>query len=45
MGGYGLPAWIRVSVGTMPQNKAFIAALRALDAEGMVDRGALVAVQ
>lgn len=45
MGGYGLPAWIRVSVGTMPQNKAFIAALRALDAEGMVDRDALVAVQ
>ena len=45
MGSYGLPEWIRVSVGTMPQNKAFIAALRELDAEGMVDRGTLVAVR
>ena len=45
MGSYGLPEWIRVSVGTMPQNKAFIAALRELDAEGIVDRGALVAVR
>ena len=45
MGSYGLPEWIRVSVGTMPQNRAFIAALRELDAEGMVDRGALVAVR
>ena len=45
MGSYGLPEWIRVSVGTMPQNKAFIAALRQLDAEGAVDRGALVAVR
>ena len=44
MGSYGLPEWIRVSVGTMLQNKAFIAALRQLDAEGTVDRGALVAV-
>ena len=45
MGSYGLPEWIRVSVGTMLQNKAFIAALRRLDAEGTVDRGALVAVR
>ena len=45
MGSYGLPECIRVSVGTMPQNTAFIAALRELDAEGMVDRGALVAVR
>ena len=45
MGSYGLPEWIRVSVGTMLQNKAFIAALRQLDAEGTVDRGALVAVR
>ena len=45
MGSYGLPEWIRVSVGTMPQNKAFIAALRELDADGLVDRGALVAVR
>ena len=29
----------------MPQNTAFIAALRELYAEGMVDRGALVAVR
>ena len=45
MGSYGLPELIRVSVGTMLQNKAFIAALRQLDAEGTVDRGALVAVR
>lgn len=44
MGSYGLPGWIRVSVGTMPQNEAFIAALRALDAEGIVDRGKLAKV-
>lgn len=41
MGSYGLPAWIRVSVGTMPQNKVFIAALRELDREGVVNRGEL----
>jgi len=45
MGSYGLPEWIRVSVGTMPQNRAFIAALRELDAKGTVDRGAFVAVR
>jgi histidinol-phosphate aminotransferase len=27
MGSYGLPEWIRVSVGTMPQNRRFIEAL------------------
>lgn len=42
MGGYGLPEWIRVSVGTMPQNAAFVEALRDFDREGMVDRGILV---
>ena len=41
MGSYGLPGWIRVSVGTMPQNEMFIAAMRDLDREGMVDRGVL----
>lgn len=41
MGSYGLPGWIRVSVGTMPQNRAFIAALQDLDREGVVDRGTL----
>ena len=41
MGSYGLPGWIRVSVGTMPQNEMFIAALRDLDREGVVDRGVL----
>lgn len=41
MASYGLPGWIRVSVGTMPQNEMFIAALRDLDREGMVDRGVL----
>ncbi len=44
MGSYGLPEWIRVSVGTMPQNEAFIAALRDLIREGVVDRGAPVPV-
>jgi len=41
MGSYGLPEWIRVSVGTMPQNQTFIAALRDLDREGVIGRGAL----
>jgi len=41
MGSYGLPAWIRVSVGTMPQNRAFIAVLRDLAREGIVNRGTL----
>lgn len=44
MGSYGLPGWIRVSVGTMPQNTAFVAALRDLDREGFVDRGVLATV-
>lgn len=44
MGSYGLPAWIRVSVGTMPQNKVFIAALRELECEGVVSRGDLATV-
>ena len=41
MGSYGLPEWIRVSVGTMPQNEVFIAALRGLDREGVLERGTL----
>jgi histidinol-phosphate aminotransferase len=44
MGSYGLPEWIRVSVGTMAQNEAFMAALRELDREGVLDRGALAKV-
>ena len=44
MGSYGLPGWIRVSVGTMPQNEVFIGVLRELDREGTVDRGTLAAV-
>ncbi len=28
--GYALPEWVRISVGTMEQNRAFIAALRAV---------------
>jgi histidinol-phosphate aminotransferase len=40
MGSYGLPEWIRVSVGTMPQNEAFSAALRDLRREGVVCGGA-----
>ena len=42
MGSYGLPEWIRVSVGTMPQNKVFIAALRELASEGGLVGGTLV---
>jgi len=30
MAAYGLPEWIRVSVGTMPQNERFLRELRAL---------------
>jgi histidinol-phosphate aminotransferase len=33
MRSYKLPEWIRVSVGTMDQNKRFVAALRALHDE------------
>ena len=44
MASYGLPEWIRVSVGTMPQNQAFIAALRDLDRDGVVGRGTLTTV-
>jgi histidinol-phosphate aminotransferase len=42
MRSYKLPAWIRVSVGTMDQNNRFIEELRKLDAEGMLQRGAIV---
>jgi histidinol-phosphate aminotransferase len=44
MGSYGLPEWIRVSVGTMPQNEAFVAALRDLTREGVVGGGTPAAV-
>jgi histidinol-phosphate aminotransferase len=44
MGSYGLPEWLRVSVGTMSQNRMFIAALRELDRDGVLDRGALARV-
>jgi histidinol-phosphate aminotransferase len=44
MGSYGLPEWIRVSVGTMPQNKSFVAELRDLDREGLLGRGTLAKV-
>jgi len=30
MRSYGLPEWIRVSIGTMPQNRKFVAALRGI---------------
>jgi len=30
MTGYGLPEWIRVSIGTMPQNERFLAELQVL---------------
>jgi len=28
--GYGLPEWVRISVGTMEENKKLIAALREI---------------
>ena len=34
MNAYGLPEWIRVSVGTMEQNERFLAALKALPNSG-----------
>jgi len=43
MRSYKMPEWIRVSVGTMEQNRRFIAALRGLDAAGAISRGELVA--
>ncbi len=36
MRSYKLPEWIRVSVGTMDQNRRFIAELRHLDSEGLL---------
>lgn len=36
MRSYKLPEWIRVSVGTMDQNRRFLAELKNLDAEGLV---------
>ncbi len=44
MRSYKLPEWIRVSVGTMEQNRRFAAALRALAADGALTRGELVPV-
>lgn len=44
MGSYGLPEWIRVSVGTMPQNRMFIAELRELERGGMLPHGTLATV-
>jgi histidinol-phosphate aminotransferase len=37
MRSYKLPEWIRVSVGTMEQNRRFIAELRQLDSEGQIE--------
>jgi histidinol-phosphate/aromatic aminotransferase/cobyric acid decarboxylase-like protein len=36
MRSYKLPDWIRVSIGTMEQNRRFISDLRALDQEGAI---------
>ena len=44
MRSYKLPEWIRVSVGTMDQNRRFIAELKALDAAGGIQRGPLATV-
>ncbi len=42
MRSYKLPEWIRVSVGTMPQNEAFVSELKALIASGILPDSALV---
>jgi histidinol-phosphate aminotransferase len=34
MGSYGLPEWIRISVGTMEQNRRCLDELKALAGEG-----------
>jgi histidinol-phosphate/aromatic aminotransferase/cobyric acid decarboxylase-like protein len=38
MRSYKLPEWIRVSVGTMEQNRAFIENLRLLIQEGLLKK-------
>jgi histidinol-phosphate aminotransferase len=43
MRSYQLPAWVRVSIGTMDQNRRFISELRALDAANKIPRGQLAA--
>jgi len=42
MRSYKLPEWIRVSIGTMEQNRRFIAELRELDASGLIAHAAAV---
>ncbi len=37
MRSYKMPEWIRVSVGTMEQNRHFIAKLKEIDAEGLIE--------
>ena len=41
MRSYKLPAWIRVSVGTMEQNRKFVAALKEFDEAGGIPRDPL----
>jgi histidinol-phosphate aminotransferase len=45
MRSYQLPAWIRVSVGTMDQNRRFIEELRNLASSGLLASSALVPAQ
>ena len=40
MRSYKLPEWIRVSVGTMDQNRRFVAELQRLNSEGLLEAGA-----
>ena len=42
MRSYKLPEWIRVSVGTMEQNRRFLAELRKLDANGLLANGRIL---
>ncbi len=43
MRSYKLPAWIRISVGTMDQNRRLVSELKALDGAGGIPRGEIVA--
>jgi len=38
MRSYKLPEWIRVSVGTMDQNRRFVAELQHLNSEGLLEK-------
>ena len=42
MRSYKMPEWLRISIGTMEQNRGFIEELRTLDRAGAIRRGEIV---